>query len=159
MEWIHLSMPCISPALSELLPKSGFSKNCGKCRPGRLHLVRVISRRVGPFLYMGSDRRSLWAQQCCGNGAGVRSFTGAAALAEKRVAARTFFDYLRALHRRRVALAGTYVAEAWPRGSPQNGRGVLANRLLFGFFLAAALNTPLEPLRLALHVSLPVCPQ
>src|SRR5882762_5300811 len=81
----------------------GVRKNCGKCRPGRLHFVRVISRRVGPFLYMGSDRRSLWAHTSAGgNGTGVRSFHGGGGASGKRMAARNFSITCGHWHRRRV---------------------------------------------------------
>jgi MFS-type transporter involved in bile tolerance (Atg22 family) len=131
----------LSPALSELLPKSGFAKtaeNVGLAGSILFALFLVgwgLSFIWGPIADRFGRTRVLAATVLA-----YAVFTGAAALAEN-VWQLGIFRLLAGIGiGGEWALAGTYVAEAWPEDRRKMGAGYLQTGYYFGFFLAAALN-------------------
>lgn len=131
----------LSPALLELLPKSGIAKT-----PENIGLVGSILFAV--FL-VGWGLSFIWGPVADRYGrtrvlaAAVLMyavFTGAAALAQN-VWQLGLYRLLAGIGiGGEWALAGTYVAEAWPEDRRKMGAGYLQTGYYFGFFLAAALN-------------------
>jgi MFS family permease len=131
----------LSPALSELLPKSGMAKtpeNVGLAGSILFALFLVgwgLSFIWGPIADRFGRTRVLAATVLA-----YAVFTGAAALAEN-VWQLGIFRLLAGIGiGGEWALAGTYVAEAWPEDRRKMGAGYLQTGYYFGFFLAAALN-------------------
>jgi MFS family permease len=131
----------LSPALSELLPKSGYAKtpeNVGLAGSILFALFLVgwgLSFIWGPIADRFGRTRVLAATVLA-----YAVFTGAAALAEN-VWQLGLFRLLAGIGiGGEWALAGTYVAEAWPEDRRKMGAGYLQTGYYFGFFLAAALN-------------------
>src|SRR5437660_940693 len=131
----------LSPALSELLPKSGFAKtaeNVGLAGSILFALFLVgwgLSFIWGPIADRFGRTRVLAATVLA-----YAVFTGAAALAEN-VWQLGLFRLLAGIGiGGEWALAGTYVAEAWPEDRRKMGAGYLQTGYYFGFFLASALN-------------------
>src|SRR6201986_2046595 len=131
----------LAPALTELLPKSGIEAtpaNVGFAGSGLFALFLVgwgISFVWGPIADKLGRTSGL-----AGTIFMYALFPGAAALAPN--------VYLLAIFRLLAgigiggewALAGTYVAEAWPEDRRKMGAGYLQTGYYAGFFLAAALN-------------------
>ena len=131
----------LSPALTELLPKSGIEATPANVGFGGSVLFALflvgwgISFIWGPIADKFGRTRVL-----AGTILMYAIFTGAAAFAPN--------VYLLALFRLLAgigiggewALAGTYVAEAWPEDRRKMGAGYLQTGYYAGFFLAAALN-------------------
>jgi MFS family permease len=131
----------LSPALSELLPKSGYAKtpaNVGLAGSMLFALFLVgwgLSFMWGPIADRFGRTRVLAATILA-----YAVFTGAAALAVN-VWQLGLFRLLAGIGiGGEWALAGTYVAEAWPEDRRKMGAGFLQTGYYFGFFLAAALN-------------------
>src|ERR1700737_3701721 len=131
----------LSPALSELLPKSGHAKtpaNIGLAGSILFALFLVgwgLSFIWGPIADRFGRTRVLAATILA-----YAVFTGAAALAQS-VWQLGLFRLLAGIGiGGEWALAGTYVAEAWPEDRRKMGAGFLQTGYYFGFFLAAALN-------------------
>ena len=131
----------LSPALSELLPKSGYAKtpaNVGLAGSILFALFLVgwgLSFMWGPIADRFGRMRVLAATILA-----YAVFTGAAALAVN-VWQLGLFRLLAGIGiGGEWALAGTYVAEAWPEDRRKMGAGFLQTGYYFGFFLAAALN-------------------
>jgi MFS family permease len=131
----------LSPALSELLPKSGIAKtpeNVGLAGSILFALFLVgwgLSFLWGPIADRFGRTRVLAATVLV-----YALFTGAAALATS-VYQLALFRLLAGIGiGGEWALAGTYVAEAWPEDRRKMGAGYLQTGYYFGFFLAAALN-------------------
>ena len=131
----------LSPALTELLPKSGIAKtpeNVGLAGSILFALFLVgwgLSFIWGPIADRFGRTRVLAATVFA-----YAIFTGAAALAEN-VWQLGLFRLLAGIGiGGEWALAGTYVAEAWPEDRRKMGAGYLQTGYYFGFFLAAALN-------------------
>jgi len=131
----------LSPALSELLPKSGYAKtpvNVGLAGSILFALFLVgwgLSFVWGPIADRFGRTRVLAATILA-----YAVFTGAAALAQS-VWQLGLFRLLAGIGiGGEWALAGTYVAEAWPEDRRKMGAGFLQTGYYFGFFLAAALN-------------------
>jgi len=131
----------LSPALSELLPKSGYAKapaNVGLAGSILFALFLVgwgLSFMWGPIADRFGRTRVLAATILA-----YAVFTGAAALAQS-VWQLGLFRLLAGIGiGGEWALAGTYVAEAWPEDRRKMGAGFLQTGYYFGFFLAAALN-------------------
>src|SRR6267154_3395146 len=131
----------LSPALSELLPKSGFAKtaeNVGLAGSILFALFLVgwgLSFIWGPIADRFGRTRVLAATVLA-----YAVFTGAAALAEN-VWQLGLFRLLAGIGiGGEWALAGTYVAEAWPEDRRKMGAGYLQTGYYFGFFVASALN-------------------
>jgi MFS family permease len=131
----------LSPALSELLPKSGIHKtpeNVGLAGSILFALFLVgwgLAFIWGPIADRFGRTRVLAATVMA-----YALFTGAAALATN-VYQLGLFRLLAGIGiGGEWALAGTYVAEAWPEDRRKMGAGFLQTGYYFGFFLAAALN-------------------
>jgi MFS family permease len=131
----------LSPALSELLPKSGIAKtpeNVGLAGSILFALFLVgwgLSFIWGPVADRFGRTRVLAATVLA-----YAVFTGAAALATN-VWQLGLFRLLAGIGiGGEWALAGTYVAEAWPEDRRKMGAGYLQTGYYFGFFIAAALN-------------------
>jgi MFS family permease len=131
----------LSPALAELLPKSGIAKtpeNIGLAGSILFALFLVgwgLSFIWGPIADRFGRTRVLAATIFA-----YAIFTGAAALAVN-VWQLGLFRLLAGIGiGGEWALAGTYVAEAWPEDRRKMGAGYLQTGYYFGFFLAAALN-------------------
>jgi MFS family permease len=131
----------LSPALSELLPKSGIAKtpeNIGLAGSILFALFLLgwgLSFIWGPLADRFGRTRVLAATVLA-----YAVFTWAAALAAN-VWELGIFRLLAGIGiGGEWALAGTYVAEAWPEDRRKMGAGYLQTGYYFGFFLAAALN-------------------
>ena len=131
----------LSPALTELLPKSGL-----KNAPENVALAGSI---LFALFLVGWGLSFLWGPLADRYGRtrvlaatvlAYSVFTGAAALATD-VYQLGLFRLLAGIGiGGEWALAGTYVAEAWPEDRRRMGAGYLQTGYYFGFFLAAALN-------------------
>lgn len=131
----------LSPALTELLPRSGMDGSPG-------NVGRVGSLLFALFL-IGWGLALLWGPVADRFGR-VRTlaasvlmyavFTGAAALAQNVWQLGAFRLLAGIGIGGEWALAGTYVAEAWPEDRRKMGAGYLQTGYYTGFFLAAALN-------------------
>jgi MFS family permease len=131
----------LSPALTELLPKSGMAST-----PGNVGFVGSVMFAIflvgwglafiwGPIADRFGRVRVLAASVLV-----YAVFTGAAAVAEN-VWQLGLFRLLAGIGiGGEWALAGTYVAEAWPEDRRKMGAGYLQTGYYAGFFLAAALN-------------------
>src|SRR3984893_7095646 len=131
----------LSPALSELLPKSGYAKtpeNVGLAGSILFALFLVgwgLSFIWGPVADRFGRTRVLAATVLA-----YAVFTGAAALAVNVWQLGLFRLLAGIVIGGEWALAGTYVAEAWPEDRRKMGAGYLQTGYYFGFFIAAALN-------------------
>ena len=131
----------LSPALTELLPKSGMSNSPSSvARTGStlfaLFLIGWgLSFIWGPIADKFGRTRVLAATIFV-----YAVFTGAAALSQN-VWELAVFRLLAGMGiGGEWALAGTYVAEAWPEDRRKMGAGYLQTGYYAGFFLAATLN-------------------
>jgi MFS family permease len=131
----------LSPALTELLPKSGY-----KATPGTVGFAGSVL--FGLFL-VGWGLSLIWGPIADRFGRSrvlaatifvYAIFTGAAALSQT-VWQLGLFRLLAGIGiGGEWALAGTYVAEAWPEDRRKMGAGYLQTGYYAGFFLASALN-------------------
>jgi MFS family permease len=131
----------LSPALTELLPKSGMSNT-----PANVAYVGSI---LFALFLIGWGLSFIWGPIADRFGRSrvlaativvFAVFTGAAALSQ-RVWQLALFRLLAGVGiGGEWALAGTYVAEAWPEHRRKMGAGYLQTGYYAGFFLAAALN-------------------
>jgi MFS family permease len=131
----------LSPALTELLPKSGIANT-----PGNVGLAGSI---LFALFLVGWGLSFLWGpladrfgrtRTLAGTILVYAVFTGAAALAQS-VWQLALFRLLAGMGiGGEWALAGTYVAEAWPEDRRKMGAGYLQTGYYAGFFIAAALN-------------------
>ena len=131
----------LSPALTELLPKSGMDSapaNVAFCGSVLFALFLVgwgLAFLWGPIADRFGRTRTLAASVLV-----YSVFTGAAALAQN-VWELAIFRLLAGVGiGGEWALAGTYVAEAWPEDRRKMGAGYLQTGYYVGFFLAAVLN-------------------
>lgn len=131
----------LTPALTELLPKSGLAGSPPHVVFAGSVLFAVFLMGWGSSLIWGplADRwgraRMLAAAVAC-----YAVFTAAAALAQN-VWQLGLFRFLAGVGiGGEWALAGTYVAEVWPESRRKMGAGYLQTGYYVGFFLAAALN-------------------
>lgn len=131
----------LTPALTELLPKSGMDGSPARVVFAGSVLFAVFLAGWGSSLVWGpiADRwgrsRTLAAAVAC-----YAIFTGAAALAQN-VWELGIFRFLAGVGiGGEWAVAGTYVAEIWPESRRKMGAGYLGTGYYAGFFLAAALN-------------------
>jgi MFS family permease len=131
----------LSPALTELLPKSGMDgspANVGLVGSTLFALFLVgwgLSFLWGPIADRFGRTRVLAASVVV-----YAVFTGAAALSQN-VWELGLFRLLAGIGiGGEWALAGTYVAEVWPEDRRKMGAGYLQTGYYAGFFLAAALN-------------------
>jgi len=131
----------LSPALTELLPKSGFKAtpaNLGLAGSTLFALFLIgwgLSLIWGPMADRFGRTRVLAATVFV-----YATFTAAAALSQT-VWQLGLFRLLAGVGiGGEWALAGTYVAEAWPEDRRKMGAGYLQTGYYAGFFLASALN-------------------
>jgi len=136
----------LSPALTELLPKSGYKgtpANVGFAGSILFALFLVgwgLSLIWGPIADKFGRTRVLAATIFV-----YAIFTGAAALSQT-VWQLGLFRLLAGIGiGGEWALAGTYVAEAWPEDRRKMGAGYLQTGYYAGFFLASALNYTVAP--------------
>jgi MFS family permease len=131
----------LAPALTELLPKSGIANT-----PGNVGLAGSI---LFALFLVGWGLSFIWGpladrfgrtRTLAGTILVYALFTGAAAMAQS-VWQLALFRLLAGMGiGGEWALAGTYVAEAWPEDRRKMGAGYLQTGYYAGFFLAAALN-------------------
>lgn len=131
----------LAPALTELLPRSGIDAS-----PAHVGFVGSVMFAVflagwgfsflwGPIADRFGRTRALAATILV-----YALFTGAAAFASN-VWELGAFRFLAGIGvGGEWAMAGTYVAEAWPEDRRKMGAGYLQTGYYFGFFVAAALN-------------------
>jgi MFS family permease len=131
----------LAPALAELLPRSGMQAS-----PANIGFVGSIMFALflvgwgmsfiwGPISDKFGRTKSLAATVLVYAG-----FTGAAALSTNMWEL-ALFRFLAGIGiGGQWAMAGTYVAEAWPEDRRKMGAGYLQTGYYFGFFVAAALN-------------------
>lgn len=131
----------LSPALTELLPKSGDANTPEKIGQAGSVLFALfligwgLSFLWGPIADRFGRVRVLAATILT-----YAVFSGASAFAQK-VWQLALLRFLAGIGiGGEWALAGTYVAEAWPEDRRKKGAGYLQTGYYFGFFLAAALN-------------------
>ena len=131
----------LAPALTELLPRSGM-----EATPARVGFVGSVL--FGAFL-VGWGLSFLWGPIAdrFGRTRALAAtilvyalFTGAAAFAQNVWQLGTFRLLAGIGVGGEWAMAGTYVAEAWPEDRRKMGAGYLQTGYYFGFFAAAALN-------------------
>jgi MFS family permease len=131
----------LNPALTELLPKSGIEATPGNVGFAGSILFALFLVGWGiSFIWGPLGDRFGRTRVLAGTILMYAIFTGAAAFAPN--------VYLLALFRLLAgigiggewALAGTYVAEAWPEDRRKMGAGYLQTGYYAGFFLAATLN-------------------
>jgi MFS family permease len=131
----------LSPALTELLPRSGIAATPGN--------IGYIGSLLFALFLAGWGCAFVWGP--LGDRFGRTKilaltivvfsvFTGAAAFSQN-VWELGIFRFLAGLGiGGEWAMAGTYVAEAWPESRRKNGAGYLQTGYYVGFFIAAALN-------------------
>lgn len=131
----------LAPALTELLPRSGMAAT--PAAVGFTGSVLFALFLVGwglAFLWGPVGDRFGRTRTLAATILVYAVFTGAAALAQN-VWQLGLFRLLAGVGiGGEWALAGTYVAEAWPEDRRRMGAGYLQTGYYFGFFLAAALN-------------------
>ena len=131
----------MGPALTELLPKSGIAAtpaNIGYAGSLMFALFLIgwgLSFIWGPISDRFGRTRALaatvWCMRCSPEPPPSRRMSGMLAL----------FRFLAGIGvGGEWAMAGTYVAEAWPEDRRKMGAGYLQTGYYFGFFVAAALN-------------------
>ena len=131
----------LGPALTELLPRSGI-----EATPGNIGYVGSLM--FGLFL-IGWGLSFIWGpisdrfgrtKSLAATVLVYAVFTGAAAFAPN-IWLLGLFRFLAGIGvGGEWAMAGTYVAEAWPEDRRKMGAGYLQTGYYFGFFVAAALN-------------------
>jgi MFS family permease len=131
----------LAPALRELLPKSGFSAAprdvayAGSLLFGLFLVGWGLSFIWGPIADRFGRTRTLACTVLI-----YSVFTGAAAFADN-VWQLGLFRFLAGIGiGGEWAMAGTYVAEAWPEDRRRQGAGYLQTGYYAGFFVAAVLN-------------------
>jgi MFS family permease len=131
----------LSPALTELLPKSGFKATPANVGLAGSTLFAVFLVGWGMSLIWGPIADKFGRSRVLAATIFVYAiFTGAAALSQT-VWQLGLFRLLAGIGiGGEWALAGTYVAEAWPEDRRKMGAGYLQTGYYAGFFLASALN-------------------
>src|SRR5271167_339117 len=131
----------LSPALTELLPKSGIKATPGNVGYAGSVLFALFLIGWGLSLIWGPIADRFGRTRVLAATIFVYAiFTGAAALSQS-VWQLALFRLLAGIGiGGEWALAGTYVAEAWPEDRRKMGAGYLQTGYYAGFFLASALN-------------------
>jgi MFS family permease len=131
----------LSPALTELLPKSGFKATPANLGFAGSTLFALFLVGWGPSLIWRPMADKFGRSRVLAATIFVyATFTGAAALSQT-VWQLGLFRLLAGIGiGGEWALAGTYVAEAWPEDRRKMGAGYLQTGYYAGFFLASALN-------------------
>lgn len=131
----------LGPALTELLPRSGIEANAANI--GFIGSVMFALFLVGwglSFLWGPIADRFGRTRTLAATVMVYAIFTGAAAFAPN-IYALAIFRFLAGIGvGGEWAMAGTYVAEAWPEDRRKMGAGYLQTGYYAGFFVAAALN-------------------
>ncbi len=130
----------LAPALTELLPKSGY-----RATPGNIGLAGSI---LFALFLVGWGLSFLWGPLADRFGR-TKTLAGTILVYALFTAAAAFSQTVWQLAIFRLlagvgiggewSLAGTYVAEAWPEDRRKMGAGYLQTGYYFGFFIAAAL--------------------
>lgn len=130
----------LAPALTELLPKSGY-----RATPGNIGLAGSI---LFALFLVGWGLSFLWGPLADRYGR-TKTLAGTILVYALFTAAAAFSQTVWQLAIFRLlagvgiggewSLAGTYVAEAWPEDRRKMGAGYLQTGYYFGFFIAAAL--------------------
>ena len=131
----------LSPAMKELLPKSGLANNPADIAFAGSILFALFLVGWGLSFIWGPIADRFGRAKCLAATILIFSvFTGAAALAQN-VWELGLFRFLAGIGiGGEWAMAGTFVAEAWPEDRRKQGAGYLQTGYYAGFFLAAALN-------------------
>jgi MFS family permease len=131
----------LSPALTELLPRSGIAATPGNVGFAGSILFALFLVGWGLSLIWGPIADRFGRTRVLAATIFVYAvFTGAAALSQS-VWQLALFRLLAGIGiGGEWALAGTYVAEAWPEDRRKMGAGYLQTGYYAGFFLASALN-------------------
>lgn len=131
----------LSPAMKELLPKSGFANSPADIAFAGSILFALFLVGWGLSFIWGPLADRYGRARCLAVTILIFSvFTGAAAFAQN-VWELGLFRFLAGIGiGGEWAMAGTYVAEAWPEDRRKMGAGYLQTGYYAGFFLAAALN-------------------
>jgi MFS family permease len=131
----------LSPAMKELLPNSGIDPTPANVAFSGSILFALFLLGWGLSFLWGPIADRFGRARCLAATILVFSvFTGAAAFAHT-VWQLGFFRFLAGIGiGGEWAMAGTYVAEAWPEDRRKAGAGYLQTGYYAGFFLAAALN-------------------
>jgi MFS family permease len=131
----------LNPALTELLPKSGIEATPGNVGFAGSILFALFLVGWGiSFIWGPLADRFGRTRVLAGTIFMYAIFTGLAALAPNVWLLGTFRFLAGIGIGGEWALAGTYVAEAWPEDRRKMGAGYLQTGYYAGFFLAAALN-------------------
>ncbi len=131
----------LSPAMKELLPKSGLANSPADVAFAGSILFALFLVGWGLSFIWGPIADRFGRAKCLAATILIFSvFTGAAAFAHN-VWELGFFRFLAGIGiGGEWAMAGTFVAEAWPEDRRKKGAGYLQTGYYAGFFLAAALN-------------------
>ncbi len=131
----------LAPALTELLPKSGLPATPGEIgRVGSILFAAFLAGWGASFIWGPIGDRLGRARTLAATVLMYSVFTGAAAFSQD-IWQLGIFRFLSGIGiGGQWALAGTYVAEAWPEDRRKMGAGYLQTGYYFGFFFAAALN-------------------
>ena len=131
----------LSPAMKELLPKSGFANGPADIAYAGSLLFALFLVGWGCSFIWGPIADKVGRARCLAATILVFSvFTGLSAMAQN-VWQLGLFRFLAGVGiGGEWAMAGTYVAEAWPEDRRKQGAGYLQTGYYAGFFLAAALN-------------------
>ena len=131
----------LAPAMKELLPRSGMAATPANVAFAGSILFALFLMGWGLSFLWGPIADRFGRASCLAATILIFSvFTGAAALAQN-VWELGLFRFLAGIGiGGEWAMAGTYVAEAWPEDRRKQGAGYLQTGYYAGFFLAAALN-------------------
>ncbi len=131
----------LTPALRELLPQSGMANSPADIAFAGSILFALFLMGWGLSFVWGLIADRFGRTKCLAASILIFSvFTGAAALSQN-VWELGLFRFLAGIGiGGEWAMAGTYVAEAWPEDRRKQGAGYLQTGYYAGFFLAAALN-------------------
>src|ERR1700748_308990 len=131
----------LAPAMRELLPRSGMAATPANVAFAGSILFALFLMGWGLSFLWGPIADRFGRTKCLAASILIFSvFTGAAALSHN-VWELGFFRFLAGIGiGGEWAMAGTYIAEAWPEDRRKQGAGYLQTGYYAGFFLAAALN-------------------
>src|SRR5437899_11888135 len=131
----------LAPALTELLPKSGYIATSSNVGLAGLILFALFLAGWGlSFIWGPLADRFGRTKVLAATIFTFSVFTGLAATAQSVWALGLYRFIAGAGIGGEWALAGTYIAEAWPEDRRTMGAGYLQTGYYAGFFLAAALN-------------------
>ncbi len=131
----------LGPALTELLPRSGYAADAASIGfAGSMMFALFLIGWGFSFIWGPIADRFGRSKTLAATVLIYALFTGAAAFAQD-VWQLALFRFLAGIGiGGEWAMAGTYVAEAWPEDRRRAGAGYLQTGYYFGFFVAAVLN-------------------